>query len=373
MDLNQTETKNTIYYTHTHESIVACGTLLKNDEIIAIPTETVYGLAGNAFSAKAVQKIFIAKERPSFDPLIVHVSSKNLYHKTSPVLALVEQNILSPEVLTWPFLNLLNQSMLHFWPGPLTYVLPRGAAIPNEVTSSQDTVGIRMPQNNVFQEILSEIDFPLAAPSANRFGRISPTTAEHVKSELDGKISAIIDNGPCTIGVESTIIQFSFHENELDSIHLLRPGKITAEELSIFFKVPVFMKNTLGQKNQSILAPGMLDQHYAPSKPLYLLKHSFQDIQQTLELLKSFTATSSFGFLCMSAPPPIELAHYSKRALILSPQNNIAEMAKNLFSYLRELDTNDEIKIILVESPPHFGIGQAIQDRLLRASIKSRT
>lgn len=340
--------------------------LLKNGDVVALPTETVYGLAGNATEPSTVRKIFEAKERPSFDPLIVHVSDAYLNDK-NPIDAFVKNKILSTSVLTWKNKNKIEEVMRKFWPGPLTLILPKGEKIPVEVTSNQDTVGIRCPNHPLFQQVLKLIHFPLAAPSANRFGRISPTTAEHVKKELDGRISGILDGGACEVGVESTIIKIT--END---VTLLRPGKISASELEKVFGMPIRPAPSLLQSMQdSVLAPGMLDEHYAPRKPLYLIPASFEDSasQAFLERFPEHKRESS-AYLAMSGFH-MQFQHIaSQEKRILSTQKSLEEMAKNLFSTLRELDENDKVAVIFADSPASTqeGLGASLFDRLKRAS-----
>jgi L-threonylcarbamoyladenylate synthase len=333
--------------------------LLALDEVVGLPTETVYGLAGNAFSPEAVAKIFIAKERPSFDPLIVHISERYLSDPKSVIPALVQDGILAPEILESTDLPKIHAAMKKFWPGPLTLILPRGPKIPDSVTASQLTVGLRCPAHPVFQTILSKISFPLAAPSANRFGRISPTEAAHVMSELNGRIPAVVDGGSCEVGVESTIVKIDFPFQ----ITLLRPGKISADELSITFMAPVKLGVTLG------VTPGSLDEHYAPRKPLYLAPHSFSDAR-TREFLTAHSLTENLGVLSMSGVPALFQESSSHKVRVLSPANNLDEIAKALFRNLRELDEDPSVKAIVADLPiPHeSGLGAAIADRLRRAS-----
>ncbi len=345
---------------------VDAAALLKQDEVVALPTETVYGLAGNATNPETVKKIFTAKERPSFDPLIVHISEKTLHH-SSPVKALVIENILNSDVLSWKNLGKIESVMKHFWPGPLTIILPKGSKIPAEVTSNQPTVGIRCPKHPLFQEVLAHISFPLAAPSANRFGRISPTNADHVITELDGRISGVLDGGNCEVGVESTIVQITE-----DSVTLLRPGKISKSELEVAFGTTVATAPSLMQKiSESAVAPGMLDEHYAPRKPLYLIPVSFQD-SKSIPIVSSFPESSleSSAWISMSG------FHHSFQNLekqelrILSHENSYEEMARNLFSTMRELDENPKITHIFADVPENTkeGLGASIFDRLKRAS-----
>ncbi len=371
---------NTILLSSNPDQLKKAAELLNQDEVVALPTETVYGLAGNAFSVTAVNKIFAAKERPTFDPLIVHVSSALLHHFKSPVHALIEQEILSSEILTWSCLEKINQAMRKFWPGPLTFVLPRGPKIPDLVTSSQNTVGVRMPAHLVFQSILHETTFPLAAPSANLFGRISPTTAAHVNEELNGKISAIVDGGACRVGVESTIIKVTEIEkapatkNVGFQVQLLRPGKVSSTELSSLFGVPVTLQKSLGEQNQAQLAPGMLDQHYAPRKPFLLVPHSFNDEAATLDFLKTHAVelgnASKTAIISMRKLPAYLGNQAQLKTLVLSPNNQPEEMAQNLFAALRKFDEDSSVERIIADLPEEHsqGITAAIADRLRRAS-----
>ena len=332
--------------------------LLKQGEVVALPTETVYGLAGNATDARVVNKIFIAKERPYFDPLIVHISDSYLKEER-PLDLLAKENILDSSVLGWKNREKIELSMRRFWPGPLTLILPKGNKIPLEVTSGQNTVGIRCPEHSQFQKVLHALSFPLAAPSANRFGRISPTSAEHVLKELDGKIAGILDGGNCAVGVESTIIRITE-----DDVTLLRPGKISKTEIeSIFGPLQII--------SEPILAPGMLDEHYSPRKPLYLIPLSFEN-PQTQVLLDQFPQSQELtaAFLSMSGFHS-SFQHRAEQVIrILSPQKSEEEMAKNLFSTLRELDENEKVSVIFADSPSSTqeGLGASIFDRLKRAS-----
>ena len=345
--------------------------LLTQGEIVALPTETVYGLAGNATDPNIVKKIFEAKERPSFDPLIVHISDSYL-QAPSPIEMLVKENVLSESILSWKNRAQIEQTMKYFWPGPLTMILPKGNKIPSEVTSNQDTVGIRCPKHPLFQKVLSQLSFPLAAPSANRFGRISPTTASHVRSELDGRIAGILDGGACEVGLESTIIKIT--EN---SITLLRPGKIAAGELEKAFGLPLSQSPSLMQAHaESGVTPGMLDEHYAPRKPLYLIPVPFDhpSAPALLALLpEASSATAAFlGMTSFSSSIPRDPRQLCR---ILSAKNDPVEIGQQLFAGLRELDENDKVSVIFADSPSstNEGLGASIFDRLKRASRNKPT
>jgi L-threonylcarbamoyladenylate synthase len=366
---------------------VAC-TLLQEGGVVGLPTETVYGLAGNAFSSEAVKKIFSAKDRPSFDPLIVHLKKEYLTDARGVLKALVEDEILSAEILTWAHASEIEAGLKQFWPGPLTAILPKGSKIPNEVTSGQSTVGIRIPAHPVFQTVLSSLDFPLAAPSANRFGRISPTEAKHVKTELDGKIAVILEGEKCTVGVESTIVRVNDSPYHLT---LLRPGKIGVHELEPAFKTTAQVGKTLGETLAAPVTPGMLDEHYAPRKPLFLFPHSFRfnsdkivsvvsalPIQEHIKDPKnSRGAVVSVSVLDDSIRLKLDQAigcHFSQFRT-LSSKSDLTEMAQKLFSTLREMDESKDVDFILIDlpvttgnDPKQEGLSLAIADRLRRAS-----
>ena len=299
---------------------------LQAGELVAIPTETVYGLAGNALNLSSVTKIFEVKSRPQFDPLIVHVpdiEAAELYADYMPE----EGKLLTK----------------HFWPGPLTLLLPKRNVIPDLVTSGLDSVGLRCPNHPLTQKLLRSLSFPLAAPSANPFGYVSPTRPEHVEEQLGNKITYILDGGPCNIGVESTILGF---ENGRPIIYRL--GGVTQEEIeSIIGKVYARTHSTSHPK-----APGQLQSHYAPRKKLIL-----GDMQ---ELVKKHSS-QIFGILSFKDD------FRSSYQFILSPNGQLSEAAQNLFSALRTLDKMP-IDVILAEPVPDVGLGKAINDRLRRAS-----
>jgi L-threonylcarbamoyladenylate synthase len=302
---------------------------LEKGELVAIPTETVYGLAANALDPMAVAKIFIAKERPSFDPLIIHVSS-------------VDQATQFVDPIPDQARELIN----HFWPGPLTVLLPKKSIIPDIVTSGLSTVGIRCPDHHLTQQLLKSLLFPLAAPSANPFGYISPTSAQHVQDQLGSKINYILDGGPCKIGLESTIIGF-----EEGGTVLYRRGGINEDQIT---KVVGPIKLKLSSSSNP-LAPGQSKSHYAPRK-MFLLG----DIE-SLEKKYSNVRKGVLRFQQNSNP--------QKDTLYLSKSGDLNEAAKNLFTLLRQLD-NMEVDIILAEPVPEVGIGKAINDRLRRAAVK---
>lgn len=311
--------------TDIHEAIK----LLRAGKLVAIPTETVYGLAANALNEQAVASIFEAKNRPHFDPLIVH-----LYDKSQ--LAGLCKNI--PDL----FQGLYKR----FSPGPVTYILPKEDRIPDLVTSGNPTVGIRFPRHPLTRELLFELQLPLAAPSANPFGYVSPTTAQHVQNQLGQKIPYILDGGPCEVGIESTIIDLSSEKPRI-----LRLGGLAKEEIEEVTG-PIDIKTS--SSNPS--APGMLSSHYSPGRKLMvgdiseLLKKYQKDTVSTITFSEKIDGLSN------------------DRQQILSAKGDLKEAAANLFKALRELD-RDDVEIILAEKFPEEGLGLAINDRLKRASV----
>lgn len=355
---------NTERLNPTPENIRRVAALLRQDELAALPTETVYGLAGNAFREDAVLKIFSAKERPAFDPLIVHVSETLLKDSRGPLSALVSEGILGAEVIAWPNAARITALMRAFWPGPLTLLLPRGPRIPDLVTSGLPAVGIRMPAHPVFQAVLSEAGFPLAAPSANRFGRISPTTADHVEQELAGRIPAILEGGPCAVGVESTILAI----DSSGVARVLRPGQISAAQLEEVLGHRVTRDSGVVEKNTAALAPGMSDQHYAPKKPLYLIPGPLHSKGELDAHRTHAGLTGTPGLLTQS---PLGFETGIEMNFHLSRSGSCEEAARNLFSMLRHLDGDPSISHIVADLPPmpRQGLSAAIADRLNRASL----
>lgn len=314
--------------TKTGHDIAQCAELLKSGKLVAIPTETVYGLAANGFDSKAVSGIYEAKGRPHFDPLILHIGEMR-----------------QVETLSTNFPDKAQKLAKAFWPGPLTLILPKSNRVPDIVSAGLQTVGIRMPRHETTLELLKNLDFPLAAPSANPFGYISPTTAQHVYDQLNGKIDYILDGGECSVGLESTIVSFAI-ENPV----ILRMGGISVEDIeSVIGKLEV--KN---QSTSNPSAPGMLISHYAPKTPLLL-----GDITKLITQLSS----KNFGVLGFKTT-------YGYPGETLSKTGNFREAAQNLFSALRRLD-NQNYDAIIAEELPEAGLGRAINDRLKRAEKKS--
>jgi L-threonylcarbamoyladenylate synthase len=302
--------------------------LLEAGQLVGIPTETVYGLAANALDIDAVASIFEVKNRPRFDPLILHIpsfASAELYAENIPDKAS----------------NLAEA----FWPGPLTLLLDKKEVISDLVTAGLEKVGLRCPDHPLTQAVLQGLNFPLAAPSANPFGYVSPTTPQHVDEQLGGKIPYILDGGPCRVGIESTIVGFE------DGMGVLyRSGGLRREEIEKVIG-PVTLQI---HSSSNPTAPGQLQSHYAPGKKII--------VGNLDELIPKFE-TQSVGILAFQKDYRLPFQ------FILSPEGSLDEAAKNFFSFLRAFDKLP-IEVILAEYAPDTGLGVAINDRLRRATLK---
>ncbi|MEO1550300.1 MAG: L-threonylcarbamoyladenylate synthase [Pseudomonadota bacterium] len=317
------EQKNTIRLSPTERGVRAGAYLLGEGEVVAFPTETVYGLGADARNPKAVARIYAAKGRPSYNPLIVHVAD------LAAARALVEMPPLA--------LSLANA----FWPGPLTLVLPAiGGTVADAVRAGLPTLAVRVPAHPLAQALIRATGAPLAAPSANPSGHISPTTADHVMDALGGKIAAVLDDGPCAVGVESTIVGFQDRTPVL-----LRPGGVPLDALTAKCGVPILAKGAGGE----VSAPGQLASHYAPRLPMRLNATR----PEGRELWLAFGALGGY------------------RGLTLSETKDLNEAAANLFAHMHRLDeVGAELGAtgIAVASVPAEGLGLAINDRLSRAA-----
>lgn len=337
------------------QAIQQAAAYLRASEVVAIPTETVYGLAGHAFDPAAVAKIFAAKERPQFDPLIVHLAAE----PGLSLAALAAQRLICAEQIPQHLKAGLERLIQTCWPGPLTLVLPRHPRVPDLVSAGLPTVALRVPQHPVAQALISQT-FPLAAPSANRFGRISPTHAQAVYSELQGRIPLILDGGPCEIGLESSVLGI-----EDEQLCLLRPGRLGISELTELAQSPVILAQS---HPAEIKAPGMLKSHYAPRLPLFLAE-SRSDIQRLLA-----EHAGRPGLLTLSTLPAElmqELQHRQARLCCLSADGNLAEVAHHLFAGLRQLDQEDPPAFLIAELPaPAEGLAHAIRNRLQKAAAR---
>jgi len=303
---------------------------LIEDKIIAIPTETVYGLAGNAFSESAIHKIFALKNRPLHNPLIVHIQSINY-------LTQVAKDI--PDKAY--------QLAKAFWPGPLTLVLNKKENIPNIVSAQKNTVAVRVPNHPIALELLANIDFPIAAPSANPFGSISPTSAIHVANYFANELEIILDGGECEKGIESTIVGF-----DGDEPVLYRLGSISMDDIEKEIgELKLIIKNDINPN-----APGMLSRHYAPKTKMYFTNNVYEFIQNI--------TNKKIGVLLFEN----NLYHQNiKHQEILSVTGDLNVAAKNLYAAMHRLD-NSNLDIIVAERLPDIGLGKTINDKLERAS-----
>ena len=304
--------------------------LLNDEQVVAIPTETVYGLAGNIYSEKAIKAIFETKKRPFFNPLIVHISSVD--YLTEIVEYIPEKAKLLAEA---------------FWPGPITLVLKKKDSIPDLITAGKDTVAVRVPNHQLTLELLNQLPFPLAAPSANPFSSISPTTAQHVEAYFKDTIKMVLDGGPCKSGIESTIIGF-----EGDDPIIYRLGSTSIEDIeAIVGKIEI--KN---KKEVSPDAPGMLERHYAPKTKTVLT----DNILEALRLYKN----KRVGLITFQSE--IENSNIEVQ-IALSKSGDLTESASNLYDVLHQLDKM-HLDIIIAEKFPDYGLGKSINDRLERAT-----
>lgn len=311
-------------------NIDKAASLLLAEEIVAIPTETVYGLAGNIFSEKAINAIFETKQRPFFNPLIVHIS--NIKQLPKIVSHIPEKAGLLAET---------------FWPGPLTLVLPKNETVPDLITAGKSTVAVRIPNHPVSLELLSKLPFPLAAPSANPFTTISPTTAQHVENYFKGKIKMVLDGGPCQRGIESTIVGF-----EGDEPVIYRLGSTSVEAIEkVVGKVDIKNKKDIAPD-----APGMLERHYAPQTKTIITNHIIEAIQAN--------KGKRIGLITFSERlenPEIAFQ------VALSLSGNLEEAASNLYKTMHELDRMN-LDLIIAEQFPDDDMGKSINDRLTRAA-----
>ena len=327
--------------TTSPQDIARAAEILRNGGTVAFPTETVYGLGANALHAYAVERIFVAKDRPHWDPLIVHVSSRIMLDKVATVSAHAERLIKA------------------FWPGPLTLLLPRTKNISDAVTAGRPLVGVRMPAHPIAHALLEATGLPLAAPSANRFGRISPTTAAHVLQDLDGRIDAVLDGGATTVGVESTVLD----PNQSPMI-LYRPGAITAAMLEpiagpvILYQPP----QQSGTEPQSLPSPGVGIRHYAPRAQLILVD-SEADLNS--QLTTTFATTSNR--IGVMLPQGWAIANASPEIFPWDSIEDPTSLAQTLFAGLRDLDARG-VDLIFCPMPKPEGLGLAIRDRLKKAA-----
>ncbi|MBP7142119.1 MAG: threonylcarbamoyl-AMP synthase [Opitutaceae bacterium] len=324
---------------------------LRRGGVVAVPTETVYGLAANALDEAACARIFEIKGRPSSDPLIVHVHSRAAAEKVA---------VFNEEA---------RRLAGAFWPGPLTMVLPKRECIPGIVTAGLDSVAVRVPRHKAFRSLLSRAGLPLAAPSANPFGYVSPTSARHVCDNLGGRIACILDGGPCRVGLESTIVDL----RRPKAPRILRPGWITAEDIENETGLRVLSAKPRSATKASIRrepdvglpAPGMMTKHYSPRTPLRLVKKIGPKAWR-----EHAAGVTSVAWIHFARPATLPPGIPRENVFWLSRDGNVAEAARRLFGTLRQIDAK-VFDLIVAELAPAAGAGESLNDRLRRAAAKS--
>ena len=333
---------------HAQEALERAARILRGGGLVALPTETVYGLGANALDRAAVERIFVAKQRPAWDPIIVHIAGPNFGK------AMLDQLVTEvPEAA--------RKLIEAFWPGPLTLLLPRSGAVPDVVTAGRPLVGVRMPAHPVALELILRAGVPVAAPSANIFGHTSPTTAAHVLDDLDGRIDAVLDAGPTEHGVESTVL-----DPCRSPMVIYRPGAIGANQIcQIAGEVEVFQnpQPVVETPRSALPSPGVGLRHYAPKARLVLLGGPFESLRQRLSEAATCLRKDRIGLML-----PVEITSPIRNAVVY-PWGRWAmheELARNLYAGLRTLDTQG-CTVILCPMPPEEGIGAAIRDRLIKA------
>lgn len=323
---------NTLLLGTDNMDLARASDIFRSGGLVAIPTETVYGLGANAFNKDACLKIFAAKGRPADNPLIVHIAHKS---QLSDIVAEINENA--------------EKLMNTFWPGPLTIVMKKSDKIPSEVSAGLDTVAVRMPSHKVARNLLDICGLPIAAPSANTSGKPSPTTAKHVYDDMNGKIDAIVDGGSCTVGLESTVIDVTE-----DIPKLLRPGGVTYEQLcDVLGQV---IKNYEFKDGEVPKSPGVKYKHYAPKAELFVVKGNLLDYVQN-----EHSKHKKIGILCHSK------YDMPKNCIVKYMGQNPDEYANTLFSHLREFD-EDNVDIIFAEDVDDNGINLAVSNRLYKAA-----
>ena len=319
------------------KGVARAGEILRCGGIVAIPTETVYGLAASALDDGAIEKVFLAKGRPQNNPLIVHISDINMLEDVAEDIPDIAYKLAEK-----------------FWPGPFTMVLRRKNTVAPRVSAGLDTVAVRMPSSAAARDIIASSGVPLAAPSANISGSPSPTSAAHVIEDLDGKVDAIVCGEDCAVGVESTVVAlFS------TPARLLRPGAVTAEQLREFLPDLVIDSAVLSEpeKGKKVASPGMLYKHYAPKTETFLLEGGS----------KAFISFVNSEADCAAVCFNEELPEITVKKIAYGDSGDQSTLAKNLFSVLREVDSLGA-KRIYVHAPDKRGIGLAVYNRLLRAA-----
>lgn len=335
------------------QALAEAARILRAGGLVALPTETVYGLGANALDPKAVERIFAAKRRPDWDPIIVHIAP--LKTREAMLDGLVESSALTARV---------RRLMEAFWPGPLTLLLPRTRAVPDAVTAGRPLVGVRMPAHPVAMRLIRMAELPIAAPSANLFGHISPTTAAHVLEDLDGRIDAVLDAGPTGFGVESTVL-----DPGPDPMLIYRPGAVTAEQIRELAG-PVEMyrepEAPVETPRAPLPSPGVGLRHYAPRARLIVIEAPEEELSGRLASAATESRAERVGVMLpagVAAPPGIA----PQRIYAWGRWDAPEEMARELYAGLRALDA-EGCAVILCPLPPEAGIGAALRDRLRKAA-----
>jgi L-threonylcarbamoyladenylate synthase len=313
----------------TNQSISEAALIIKNGGLVAFPTETVYGLGANALNPFAAAKIFEMKERPSFDPLIVHIAS---FDDIATLSKGLNENVM--------------RLAKCFWPGPLTIVLLKSDIVPDIITSGLPTVGIRMPNNEIALELIRKSGCPIAAPSANKFGQLSPVSADHVKKQLPN-VDCVLDGGNSSVGIESTIVSV-----EGNFCRLLRPGFITLEDIEKALPNTIVFDHA---KPEKMVSPGLLKSHYSPQKPLFVLNESENSLPE---------------FSGMILHNDCDLHYKANRIIYTSQTGNKIEIAANLFAALHAMEEDENVENIYIERVEAKGLGIAIMDRIKKAAYQ---
>lgn len=323
---------DTLYLSTSEEDIAKAGEIVANGGLVAFPTETVYGLGADAFDPEAVENIYIVKGRPADNPSIVHISERE------------QMKLLTPEITP-----VMKRVMDAFWPGPVTMICPKTDEVPYVTTGGLESVGIRMPSNDAARALIDAAGCPIAAPSANLSGKPSPTSAAHVKDDFDGRIGAIIDGGPCEIGIESTVIDLTG-----DVPMILRPGIMTQEDFEEKLGIPVILDPALNKKPEDPdfhpKAPGMKYKHYAPKAPMIIFEGEEEAVLEAIEREKTEHEMEGEDVV-----------------VITFGQDEAVDAARELFARLREAD-KENADLILAAALPQKGVGFSVMNRMLKSA-----